>query len=1234
MSLIKKRVIFKWFSLVAISLLAITLLMLSWLYTTESGLQWLTSKLTKFQPQALRIGKITGRLNSKVKISNIYWQQDGQTIKATGLEIDCQWLHLIDGLVSCDKITLATLDVTTVDDKTNQIKAVALPELANVTLPIAVKVKQISIAKINYKLAAVDGEQQYKVSALNINKLAAARSKVSVKAVNLQFESHDIAASGYIDMRKQWQHQLELKVQGTKLSVNAQSKGHMRKSSQLTLRLQAPNQLRVNTEWFFNKGLFLKRGSLIAEKQQIDIDEQTIFLEKANAAFALNWPKLTSNLHAQASWNNFENIKLDVNTELGNILDWRASLESSLHISSALNDQQIAETLQQLLPDVVDNKASHSNQSWPITANVDMTIKQSILSIKSDDVIFGDLTASLQGALNVDSPTSDGLSLKGQVNGHTLAISHAFQVADINAYWQIEKQQSKWRIVSKGHIEKFALAQFEGDNINWSVDFTERWQANVKADKLKVNDVDVAQATLSVTGLPEQHHAVVSAKVADNTTVKLVFDGQLGAGANNPLVVDNGLSDNLWQINNLDFTAQAQAQTFAVAAEQLLLSSEQQSIKNLCLSGTGTLCVNGDNHLKQWTANLTFEQWSISEVVEQARAWQSILPMQLPQQVQGKISGQLKVKGSDKQLKTLMANLSIPSFTWQAVDFQVQGQALAINSEQNEKAIVLTTQWQDINSQIESIESRPEISMPNGKVVMSYASDSKLDFSFEQSDIVIEIPKIKDNVQHLQRLLTIPLVKIDGKWQKDNVSAGLQIVLPGNDKIAAQLNSEWPIADDASVSGELSLSLQQFDWLKKWQKRIDKIELSLLQDFTLAGTWTKPLFDGQGSLSIERLVIDEYGLDISNSKIKLSSVQDSITLLGELQNPQGALTISGQAKLSAPIAAELTLEGQHVTLVNNNENKLIVSPKLQANYQNQHLKVDGHIVVEQADIKIASLPKSPISVSEDQVIVGEKDISVKTSTFDYDIALKISAGNNVRISGFGLSSAIEGNLSSTLISGQPLTLNGRLDLKDGQFQAYKQVLTIEQGQLLFLGAAENPSIQFRAVRIVDDIKVGIIADGTIHNPRLTLFSEPTLADENILALLITGRNLDSLTKQEGNALTSAAISLGVESANKVVQKIGEQLGLKDIAFTSKDGTNGNSTRVDLAAKINDRLNVGYGTSIDSDNSIQAGWIIEYKLSPHISFEATSGEEISANINYKKQFSPRKNKEKTPGKVKE
>ena len=460
----------------------------------------------------------------------------------------------------------------------------------------------------------------------------------------------------------------------------------------------------------------------------------------------------------------------------------------------------------------------------------------------------------------------------------------------------------------------------------------------------------------------------------------------------------------------------------------------------------------------------------------------------------------------------------------------------------------------------------------------------------------------------------------------------MTILLPIKDKITAQLSSAWPLTDNAKISGELWLNLQQFDWLKKWQKRIDKIDMGLVQDFTLAGTWRQPQFEGNGALDIEHLAIDEYGLDIRNSKIKLTSHQDRIELLGKLQTPQGELSITGQAKLSAPITADLTIEGQQVTLVNNNDNKLIVSPSLQANYQDKHLKVDGNVLVDQADIKIASLPKSAVSVSPDQVIVGGQDIKLNDSLLDYNVSLTITAGDNVKISGFGLSSEIQGSLASSVISGQQLSLNGRLELKNGQFQAYKQTLTIEQGQLMFLGAPENPSIQFRAVRVVDDIKVGIIADGTIHSPRLTLFSEPVMADENILSLLITGRNLDSLTKQEGNALTSAAISLGVDSANKLVQKIGEQLGLKDVAFTSKNGTNGNSTRVDIAAKINERLNVGYGTSIDSDNSLQAGWVIEYKLSPNISFEATSGEEISANINYKKQYSPSKNNTKDSDKT--
>ena len=1242
MNYIKKKALLKWFSLVSAVLIAIVLLMLTWLYTTESGLQWLVKRGAQFQPQALSIGKVSGTLSSRIYLTELNWQEPGTTLNVKDIAVDCQWLTLIDKIVTCDNINLGAVDVSIMSDKKATNSQAALPELNTIKLPVEVKVKQISIAAISYQATTPEittasenipeESVQYTITALALTKIALAGSKASVGALNFTIDEHNIAVSGDIDMRKKWQHQLAINVQGPKLSANVKSKGRISESSKLTLKLQSPNQLLVTSDWFYNQGLFLKNGKLTAEKQQVPLASEKLIVEQVKANFALTWPKLTAKVQAKATWQAFEPITLDVSTELINVLDWRTSTAATLLLKSELKEAQITSSLQQVFPDTINNGSAAIKQSWPVLANLDMNIEQGDFKFKSNEIIFGELSAALQGELNIDNPSTENLSLKGHVEGRSLILENALQVSDIKADWQIEKQSATWLVTSEGKIKQLALAGFDGKNIQWSIDFGKRWLADITADSFNINDNAVAVPLLKFSGLPEKHNLLVSAKLAENTSVKLTVDGQLLQNNSKPLTLDSELATTIWQVDNLEFKAQNQKETLLVAADQLRLSAEKQRIKNLCLSGSGKLCLNAENINQQWSADLLFDQWAMRPVFEQVQAWQSILlkqPQGQLQEVEGTITGTLALAGSGKKLEKVTADITIPSVKWQSSEIEVHAKALTLNTQQQQDNIAITTQWQTINTLVNLPQWQSDIAMPNGQILMSITPDFKVDFDLEQTDISLSIPdkSNKDETALTKRLLTIALVKLQGKWQQDKVSSRLNIILPGEDEINAELNSDWPLVDSANIGGDLSLNLKEFDWLKQWQKGIDKIDISLTQNFTLAGTWQKPLFDGEGSLAINQLIIDEYGLDISNSKIKLSSQQDSIILLGELQNPQGALTIAGDAKLSAPIKANLTIEGQQVTLVNNSDNKLIVSPTLKANYQDKRLTVNGNLVVDQADIKIASLPKPAINVSEDQVIVDEKDLSVKDSPFDYNISLTLSAGDNVRISGFGLSSEIQGNLSSTLLSGHPLTLNGRLDLKDGKFEAYKQALTIEQGQILFLGTAANPSIQFRAIRMVDDIKVGIIADGTIQNPRLTLFSEPTMADENVLSLLITGRNLDSLSQQEGNALTSAAISLGVGSVNKLVQKIGDQLGLKDVEFTSKSGNNGNSTRVDIAAKINDRLNVGYGTSIDSDSGVQAGWSIEYKLSPSISFEAISGDEISANINYKKQFSPSKDTKK-------
>lgn len=1229
MSLNKKTAVLKWSSVVTSALLILVLLVLSWIYTTEAGLKWLVERSAQYQPQALKIGQVSGTLHSQVKLTELEWQQETLKVRLKNIEIDCQWLHLVDRLVACDVIKVTSINVSDASVKQSSNNKGNLPELPTIKLPIAVKTKIITIGKINYLQIAGSNITKHQIAEFNLKKLALDNSKVSFSALKLSYAEHEITIAGHVDMRKKWPHQLTTSVVGPELSLNLSSKGKMAELAQLQLNLQLPNQMQLSSDWYYQQGLFLKRGSLLANKQYIALAQQNIFIEQTKATFELNWPELTSSMQVETSWQVFEKLKLNIKGELPNVLDWQTNTLASVQLTSEVDERELQAFFQQPSASEPDKNIPSTQVTWPLFANIEFKLNNGALSLHSNEIKFGELTAALQGGFNVDDPIADGFTVKAQLDAPKLNLHKKLAFAGINAHLKIENQQAIWHISSKGKIADIAIDELNAKSFAWDFDFNRQWQADFKADNVKINDLDIAAPVLTVSGVPENHQVQFTANFAENRPVKLSLNGKVLNEDNESVDIESDFSQAIWQINQLSAEVQNQQQAFIVNAKQIQLSKDKQTIQNLCLKGSGAMCINANNQQGQWQTNLVFEQWSLAPMVDKIRSWLPEIPAYYPQQVNGIVTGELTLLGKNNQLEKLNADIFVPSFTWLASDIDVKGEGLAIKSEQLESFTTITTQWQSINTHLTIPQWQSEIALPTGAFKVSVSPDLKVNYDLTQDDITLSIADINSPKESeiYKPILTIEQLKLDGSWQPNNLTARLAIDLPAEDNITAELNSEWPIIDSAKISGALALNLQQFDWLKKWQKRIDKIDLNLAQNFVISGSWQQPLFQGEGGLAIKHLVIDEYGLDINDSNVKVSSQQDSIVLTGELQNPQGALSITGKAKLSQPLTASLNIEGQQVTLVNSNDNKLIVSPKLKAHYQDQHLKVEGHIVVDQADIKITSLPKPAITVSSDQVIVDEKDITLKDSPFSHNIALTIATGNSVKISGFGLSSHIEGNLSSLLISGQPLVLNGRLDLKDGKFEAYKQILTIEQGQLIFLGSSENPSIQFRAVRQVDDIKVGIIADGTIHAPRLTLFSEPAMADENVLSLLITGRSLASLSQQEGNALTSAAISLGVESANKLVQKIGDQLGLKDVAFTSKSGTNGNSTRVDIAAKINDRLNVGYGTNIDSDNSIQAGWIIEYKLSPSISFEATSGEEISANINYKKQFSSTKDKDK-------
>jgi translocation and assembly module TamB len=192
----------------------------------------------------------------------------------------------------------------------------------------------------------------------------------------------------------------------------------------------------------------------------------------------------------------------------------------------------------------------------------------------------------------------------------------------------------------------------------------------------------------------------------------------------------------------------------------------------------------------------------------------------------------------------------------------------------------------------------------------------------------------------------------------------------------------------------------------------------------------------------------------------------------------------------------------------------------------------------------------------------------------------------------------------------PLTY-GELEVANGSFEIYGRTLNIEQGKLLFMGSYDNPAIDIRAVRTVENMRVGVQMNGTIRDIRSNLFSTPTLPDGDILAVMITGRPIAEIgTEQDGNALVGAITTLGINQGQGLTDQIQSQLGLDTFAINSRGDVNDSSLM--LGKYITPRIFIRYAVGLfETENSLE----IDYTVNDRVKLKATSGQSQSIDLTY-------------------
>jgi translocation and assembly module TamB len=219
--------------------------------------------------------------------------------------------------------------------------------------------------------------------------------------------------------------------------------------------------------------------------------------------------------------------------------------------------------------------------------------------------------------------------------------------------------------------------------------------------------------------------------------------------------------------------------------------------------------------------------------------------------------------------------------------------------------------------------------------------------------------------------------------------------------------------------------------------------------------------------------------------------------------------------------------------------------------------------------------------------------------------------DRLRFSGFGLTADLAGYLHI----GDDFDARGELSLNKGRYRAYGQRLTIRRARLLFTGVLSQPYLDIEAIRRIEDENViaGLRITGSAEQPRVDVFAEPAMSQEQALSYLVLGRPLGAETG-DSNLLAQAALGLGLAGSASITGNVAQRLGIEDFQLDTEGS--GTDTSVVASGKLTDRLTLRYGVGVFEPANTVA---LRYQLTKRIFLEAASGLASSLDVFYRRDF---------------
>ena len=482
----------------------------------------------------------------------------------------------------------------------------------------------------------------------------------------------------------------------------------------------------------------------------------------------------------------------------------------------------------------------------------------------------------------------------------------------------------------------------------------------------------------------------------------------------------------------------------------------------------------------------------------------------------------------------------------------------------------------------------------NGGVNLSLMEDITKQLSLDKSFVVFQFKNGVLNVDGQIPNMDEHIAPLIAKLQIENI------------------NFDDEPAEGAILSGMLHSKVSDLSLLTALIPHVIELKGILDLNMQVKAALQNPVYDGHINVSDAAFTVPLIGVEVNNITFQgTNNSNNTYTIVGELHSGEGKINIEAITGLSDSVKPVFTIHinGNSFEAINLPEVQARIDPALTLYYSSDARSIEGELAILSAIVNLDELA-IPSGLSEDEVVDGiEKERqSKKTIT---DVKVKIRLGEKIKLTGKGISGYLEGELDVFNNEDGIVLGNGEISIVDGEFSAYGQSLTIQEGRLLYANSTlDNPVLSIVAVREIGDLSVGLRVSGFVTSPDISLFSNSNLPQEQILSYIVFGRSIESLSSGEGADLLGAAASMGLQKSGFLTERIASRFGLDQLSISGADAQ---SASLVIGKYLNPKLYLSYGLGIFDKISTAK---LRYDMSQRFSVEAERGSEVGVDVFYK------------------